>query len=311
MANWKTCNLEDINIVFNLKEEAKKLITTRDSYISNLTQLDLDCRCHKRRAKLDEYLQLCEDSVLDFTDEESFILTRIIAEIDSELKRRGMMLPFVESINLVKTSGDEENNAFAYTRGNTIYITKEVFKEGEGFVEHMLVHELFHVLTRNCTEFKKAIYKIIGYTVEDKFFDYPTTALGSFVSNPDVCNQVCHARLKVDGMEFDTIVLTFSRWRSYKGGAFKSYSHPYFFAIDDNHEFMRDEDGELMLFRGFQMADSYFEHIGRNTPYCVNPEEALAENFVIAVLGTLDDNPNPEIIDSIRKTMQTHSHPLS
>lgn len=303
MANYKKCNLVDINIVFTPKEEAKKLITTRDSYINNLTKLDLDCRCHKRRATLDEYLQLCENSVLDFTEKESLLLTYIIAEVDSELKRRGMMLPFVENINLVKTSGDEENNAVAYTRGNTIYITNEAFKVGDGFAEHMFVHELFHVLTRNCTEFKKAIYKIIGYTVEDKFFDYPLTALGSFISNPDVCNQVCHAKLKVDGMEFDTIVLTFSRCRSYKGGAFKSYSHPHFFVLDDNHEFKRDEHYELMVFQGFQMADSYFEHIGRNTRYCINPEEALAENFVIAVLGTQNDLPNPEIIDSIRKTM--------
>lgn len=217
MANWNTCNLEDINIVLSLKEEAKNLITERDSYINNLTQLDLDCHCHKQGATLDEYLQLCEDSVLDFTDDESSLLNYIIAEIDSELKRRGMVLPFVDRINLVKTSSEEENNTVAYTRGNTIYICKGVFDCDEGFVEHVLVHELFHILTRNCAEFKKAVYSIIGYIVEDKFFDYPKTMLGSFVSNPDVCNQVCHARLQVGSKEYDTITLTFSR-HHYKGG---------------------------------------------------------------------------------------------
>lgn len=304
MTHWNTCNLKDIRIIFSWEDEAKKLITTRDSYINNLTQLDLDCRCHKHGATLDEYLNLCNDSVLEFSDEESFILSDLLCEIDRELKRRGMMLPFVERINIVKTSGDEENNVYGYTRDNTIYICQESFNKGEGFVEHLLVHELFHVLTRNCPEFKKAMYDIIGYTVEDKFFEYPETKLGSFVSNPDVCNQVCHAKLRGGFKDYDCITMTFS-YQEYNGGGFHNYYRPYFFPIDENHEFLRDEEGELIVLGLIQVTDSYLEHIGRNTNYFANPEEALAENFVIAVLGTTEDIPNPEIIDSIRKTMQT------
>jgi hypothetical protein len=35
----------------------------------------------------------------------------------------------------------------------------------------------------------------------------------------------------------------------------------------------------------------------------VNPEEILAENFRMAVLGEIDDVPNPEVINNIRKGM--------
>lgn len=304
MSNWNTCNLEDIRIIFSWEDEAKELITTRDSYINNLTQLDLDCRCHKHGATLDEYLELCKDSVLEFSDEESFILSDLLCEIDRELKRRGMMLPFVERINIVKTSGDEENNVFGYTRDNTIYICQRSFDKGEGFVEHVLVHELFHVLTRNCQEFKKSMYSIIGFEVEDKFFDYPETRLGYFVSNPDVCNQMCHAKMFVGFKEYDLVTVAFSQHR-YDGGGFHNYYRPCFVAIDENNDFLRDERGELFVFNFQQVSDSYLSHIGRNTHYWANPEEALAENFVIAVLGTIEDIPNPEIIDSIRKTMQT------
>lgn len=302
MPNYKKCNLDEIRITFNLKEEGQELITTHDSYINNLTQLDLDCRCHKHGATLEEYLKLCEDSVLDFSWEESCLLEDIIAEVGRELKRRGMMLPFIEEINLVKTSGEEENSAYAYTRGNTIYICQGVFDTTEGFVEHMLVHELFHVLTRNCLELKKMMYDIIGYTVEDKFFEYPETTLGSFVSNPDVCNQLCHAKLCGGFKEYDCITMTFS-YQTYSGGGLRNYSRPYFFPIDEKGEFLRDEDGELIILGLIQVTDSYLDHIGRNTHYYVNPEEALAENFVIAVLGTIEDIPNQEIVDAIRKTM--------
>lgn len=50
MSNWNTCDFQDINCTFITKEEGKKLITQHDSYIDNLTQLDLDCRCDKRGA---------------------------------------------------------------------------------------------------------------------------------------------------------------------------------------------------------------------------------------------------------------------
>lgn len=303
MSNWKTCNLEDIRIIFNKKEEGKKLILNRDSYIDNLTQQDLNYRCNKRGAILDEYLKLCEDSVLDFSWDESGLLDDIIAEIGRELKRRGMVLPYVEQINLVKTSGEEENNAYAYTRDNTIYICKGALERGDGFVEHMLTHELFHIFTRNCPEFKKAVYEIIGFKVEDKFFKFPESKHLHFVSNPDVSNQICHTRIKARRGYQNVVMLTDLSYM-YGQGNFHKLFRPFFIPIDENLEFMHDENGELAFIPPIGAFDQYIDLIGRNTKYTTNPEEALAENFVIAVLGTTEDIPNPEIIDSIRKTMR-------
>lgn len=302
MSNWNTCNLEDIRIIFNWKEEGKKLILNRDSYIDNLTQQDLNYRCHKRGATLDEYLKLCEDSVLDFSDEETYTISDMLCEIGRELKRRGMMLPFVECINLVKTSGEEENNAYAYTRGNTIYICKGALERGDGFVEHMLTHELFHIFTRKCPEFKKAVYEIIGFKVENKFFKFPESRCLHFVSNPDVSNQICHTRIKARRGYQNVVMLTDLSYM-YGQGNFHKLLRPFFIHIDENLEFIRDENGELAFIHPTDAYRHYIKLIGRNTKYITNPEEALAENFVIAVLGTTEDIPNPEIIDSIRKTM--------
>lgn len=301
MSNWNTCDFQDINCTFITKEEGKKLITQHDSYIDNLTQLDLDCRCDKRGATLDQYLKLCEEAVLDFTEEEIEDMTYLLCEIDSELKRRGMVLPCMEQINLVKTTGKEENDAFGYTRGHTIYLNQNAF-DNDGFLEHLLVHELFHVLTRNCPAFKKAMYDIIGFKVEDKFFSYPEAKALHFVSNPDVCNQVCHARFKV-GKGYQDVVVIANCTNMCDGDHFHKWFRPFFFPVDENMEFIRDENGELVFMDTSRGWSEYIKHIGRNTKYTTYPEEALAENFVIAVLCTLWDIPNPEIIDSIRKTM--------
>ena len=301
MSNWNTCNLENINITFIKKEEGKKLITQHDSYIDNLTQHDLNYRCQRRDATLDQYLSRCEEAVRDFTEQEIEQVTWLLCEIDSELKRRGMVLPRLEQINLVKTTGEEENGASGYTRGITIYLNQSAFNN-DGFLEHLLVHELFHVLTRNCLEFKKAIYEIIGFKVEDKFFKFPETKYLHFVSNPDVSNQVCHTRLKARRGYQNVVMLTDLSYM-YGQGNFHKMFRPFFLAIDENLEFIRDENGELVFIHPTNAFQYYIELIGRNTKYTTNPEEALAENFVIAVLGTLNEIPNPEIIDSIRKTM--------
>lgn len=301
MKNWNTCDLQDINFTFTKKEEGKKLITLHDSYIDNLTQLDLNCRCGRREATLEQYMALCEEAVLDFTEKEEAQVSLLLCEIDSELKRRGMVLPCIEQINLVKTTGKEENDAYGYTRDKTIYINQSAF-DNDGFLEHLLVHELFHVLTRNCQEFKKAMYSIIGFTVEDKFFSYPETRTLHFVSNPDVCNQVCHAKFKVGKGYQNAVVMTFCSCMC-GGGDFHKYFRPIFIPIDENLEFIRNENGELALINATSGWVGYHELIGRNTQYTTNPEEALAENFVIAVLDTLRDIPNPEIIDAIRQTM--------
>lgn len=299
MKNWNTCDLQDINFTFTKKEEGKKLITLHDSYIDNLTQTDLDGRCDRREATLEQYLALCEEAVVDFTEKEEAQVSLLLCEIDSELRRRGMVLPCIEQINLVKTTGKEENDAYGYTRGNTIYINQSAF-DNDGFLEHLIVHELFHVLTRNCQEFKKAIYDIIGFKVEDKYFKFPESRVLNFVSNPDVSNQVCHARFRLKEGYQNVVVMTHCS-NMCGGSDFHEHFRPVFIPIDENLDFIYDENGELIYTKSGNVA--YYDHIGRNTGYTINPEEALAENFVIAVLGTLDDLPTPEIIDGIRQTM--------
>lgn len=298
MQNWNTCDFNEINIVFAKKEEGKKLITQHDSYIENLTQQDLECRCHKLGATLEDYLKLCEEAVLDFSEEEIGQTTWLLCEINCELQRRGMVLPYLDQIYLVKVSGQEENGLLGYTRGNAIYMNQTIF-EHECLQERFLVHELFHILTRHCLAFKKAMYSIVGFDVEEKSFKYPKTEEFYFVSNPDVSNQVCHASLKVHGRTYEAIVMTGSQER-YDGGDFHQYFRPHFFPIDDDHEFLRNDQGELVIFSFKEGDSSYLKHVGHNTGYISNPEEVLADNFIIAVLGTLDDLPNPEIIDAIR-----------
>lgn len=304
MSNYKTTNFSEIKTVLNLKENGEKLISTEDSYLENFSKFDLESRCHKHNATLEDFISLCRSSVKDFTGEEIDSLTEIFFEVDNELKRRGMVLPAIEEINFVRTSGAEENNTPAYTRGNTIYLCDGAFIN-EGFLEHLIVHELFHILTRNCLEFKKQMYSVIGFKVEDRTFEYPESIAGNFVSNPDTPNQLCYARFTIGFHSYGVVPMCYTHFDWDESSSFFERLVPYFFAIDNNKNFIRKEDGQLLKFNLHQASDAYLEHIGRNTGYIIHPEEALAENFCYAVLGYLDDLPNEKIVFSIREAMQT------
>ena len=303
MNNWKKMDLFDATITYATQEEGRRLIAQHDTYTDRLTTFDLNYRCQKGHATLDEYLTNCQNAVRDFSPQEHDLIEYMLCEINSELKRHGMMLPQMEQINLVRTSGQEENGVVGYTRGNTIYLCQNAFIGNEGELERILVHELFHILTRNNFAFRQRMYGIVGFTLTDKTFVYPPEYATRFFSNPDVSDQICYAYIQNDGRLRKVMPMMCSS-RPYCGGHVMRYARPCYYELDEHDEFLHDENGRLCFYAFDWNDEHYLELVGRNTSYLVHPEEVLAENFVLAVLGTLEELPNPEIVENIRQALR-------
>ena len=303
--NWKTAELSSVNINLSSREEGKYLISLQDTFTNHLSPFDLEARCNIKDATIYDFLLFCRNNVLDWTDEEIIQIKRIFTEIDSELRRRGMVLPFIDSINLVKTTSKEEGGAMAYTRGNTIYVANHIMNKPEVRIKEILTHELFHILTRSSFPFKQEMYSIIRFTLLDKALDL--TSLNQrcrFVSNPDVGNLCSYIELKdLKGKEHTLTMTTLAR-SNYFGGSLFKYTLPYFLDLDSDYNVKTY--GDNLPFRECLFGEYYkdfVKKVGRNTGYMVNPEEILAENFRMAVLSNNDDVPNPEILNNIRKAM--------
>ena len=99
MTNWKTTDFQSVNINYSNKAEGKYLISLRDDFVNGLSPFDLEARCGFKGATIWDYLLLCRDSVLDWTENEISMLEGLFWEIGSELKRHGMAIPSVETIN--------------------------------------------------------------------------------------------------------------------------------------------------------------------------------------------------------------------
>ena len=51
-----------------------------------------------------------------------------------------------------------------------------------------------------------------------------------------------------------------------------------------------------------QQISGFFEQVGRNTDYIIHPEEILAENFALLMIGKRDV-ASPEILDKMRSAL--------
>ena len=303
--NWETTELSLVNFNFSSKEEGKYLISLQDTFINNLSPFDLEARCNFKDATKYDYLLFCRNNVLNWTDENIILIDGLLKEIDGEFKQRGMVIPFIDNINLVKTTSKEEGGAMGYTRGNTIYVADYIMYKPKVKIKEILTHELFHILTRSSFPFKQEMYSIIRFTALEKTIDLTTmNQRCRFVSNPDVSNSCSYIELKDwDGKDHRLLMTTLAR-SNYHGGSLFKYIQPYFLELDSEHNIMTY--GDNLPVRKSIYGEYYKDFImkvGQNTGYMVNPEEILAENFRIAILGEIDEVPNPEIINNIRKSM--------
>ena len=171
-------------------------------------QCDLEFRLQKKGATLEEWEELAVRQVEEFSDDEMQALDAAMAEIESLIVQRGIALPESEEIVFVKTTMEEEGGASAYTHGTQIYLRSSVMsllmaddekyhKMGVG----ILVHELFHCLTRSNPDFRTQMYKIISFDVQEGDYAFGPNVAERIISNPDVEHHNSHATFLIDGKE--------------------------------------------------------------------------------------------------------------
>lgn len=109
------------------------------------------------------------EQTLNWSDTEKERISKAMKSLDAEIKKQSYNLDFPKEIIFVKTTQKEEGNAEAYTRVNWIAIGEHALKEAsDADLKYLVAHELFHLLTRQNSNFKKDIYKVIGFTVIEK-----------------------------------------------------------------------------------------------------------------------------------------------
>ncbi len=294
----KTDTAEEPQIEYSCatKEEGIELLLSNTEYYDGFTQNDLDYKAQKKGAAMEEYLDFAKDQVLDFTDEEKAALDEMMAAIEKKLADNGYVLPELEPIVFVSTTQQEECGSGAYTHGTQIYLDPGWLDNPEAYdtAVEVIAHELFHCLTRSNPEFRKAMYKLINFTVVEDDYILPPSVEEYFISNPDVEHHNSYATFTIDGKPVDCFAALVTTLHFEKeGDSFFDCMTTALVPVDGSDTYYTPEE-----------ASDFYDVFGENTGYVIDPEECMADNFSYAVVYGMDGPDGdgyatPEIIEGI------------
>jgi len=297
--------LGSTTLSFATVEEGKRVLTSRDDYVERMSAFDRAARLKTDRVVSErEYLEFVGKTVVAWEEAEKEKVYLAMEGVEEGLKK--MALPFPKTIWLIKTTGQEEGNA-AYTRANAIVFPEKFLEGGAPWVQRVLCHELFHVLSRANQELREKCYAAIGFEKCDEL-EFPEELAGRKLTNPDAPRNEHCLKVKIDGEEQWVIPILFSKEEKYdpeKGGEFFRYLQFKLVVVERAEEGMSVEvvrEGEKAKLLDAGEVTGFLEQVGENTTYLIHPEEILADNFVLLVTGKRDV-PSPEVVEKLGKIL--------
>lgn len=286
---------------FATRAEAQMLITELDDYTRNWNQFDIDVRLQKPQGRKSELLQFAMDQTLNWSDEDKARISKTMKSLDAEIKKQKYNLTFPKEIIFVKTTQKEEGNAQAYTRMNWIAIGEEALKSSsDDDLKYLVAHELFHLLTRQNSDFKKDMYQVIGFTVIEKEILFPSDLAEIRISNPDISRYDSYGTFTIGGQkQYCTMVIYTDK--PYEGNTLFDYMK--IGLVPLNGEFIPIQKAGKTIIYTVDEAEDFYTQVGKNTSYVINPEEIMADNFAFTLIGK-KDLPNLEIIQKTQKVLK-------
>jgi len=285
-------------------EQGRTVLTTPDDFLRSLSPFDRSARLRTNGpVSHEQFTNFVAQQAVEWTDRERSLLGDVALIVSNRLA--GWNLPLPEFIPVIKTTGLEEGDA-AYTRGTAIVMPASDLTKPAAELEHVFLHELFHVLSRRNPKLRDAFYSQIGFQPCGPVALRPDYAARK-LTNPDAPIIEHQLKGRVGEREVHVMPVLFSREATYRAGD----TRPFFAYLEFRlMEVEQGANGWQPVIRDggpafHQPADvgNFFEQIGRNTGYIIHPEEVLADNFVLLLQGK-QDVPNPEILTRMAETLR-------
>jgi hypothetical protein len=149
------------SVRFASLEEGQKLLASRDEFALTLSRFDRQVRMQTAEdVSLDDWLAFNAGHTRQWNEAEMQRVTAALDDLRPRLARYELQLP--KTILLVRTTGKEEGDA-AYTRQAAIMLPDKVLAYPKEQLESLLIHELFHVVSRHDPALRQKLYAIIGF----------------------------------------------------------------------------------------------------------------------------------------------------
>jgi len=290
----------NVSVSFSSVELGREILTRRDDFVAALTPLDRRARVQTDQDVSEkDFLAFVGRSVRAWTPDETNRIASALETVADKLARWN--LPFPATIQLVRTSGKEEFNNW-YTRQNAIIFPAAEAGGRPSALSYLILHELFHVLSRHDPELRKACYGIIGFRPSNEI-ELPDELRQRKVTNPDGVQNGWRIGLTNQNAALQAVPILLASGPSFNPN---EGANDYFRLLvvnpDGTNWVAQWASGRPRLLRPSDTT-GWFEQIGRNTGYTIHPDEILADNFVRLISG--DTNvPTPQIISAMANTFR-------
>ena len=285
-------------------EQATKLLSQRDVFVNALSPFDRQSRLQADDdVDTDRFLAFVSGEARAWTKAERDKLTEIVQLLRENLKP--FKLPLPPRILLIKTTGREEGNA-AYCRASAIILPRHMVDRPPNSLRILLIHELFHILSRGNPKLREQLYAIVGFHPCNRV-SLPKSLRDRKLTNPDGPLADHYIQIDHDGRSVPATPILYARIQRYssdKGGPFFRFMEFRLLVIEKHEGKWRPAlaDGDPILVNPRENP-SYFRQIGGNTDYIIHPDEILADNFMHLVEG----KPNlktPRIVAEMKQLLE-------
>jgi hypothetical protein len=296
------------SVIFASVADGSRILAARDSFVERMSPFDRSARMKTDRdISENEFLAFLGGTVLKWDSAETSAVQSALNQIDPALSQFFPALR--EPIYLVKTTGEGEANT-AYTRGNAIVLPRRVLTLPEQHLRRVLAHEFFHIQSRNHPRLRSILYEAIGFHQCGEV-ELPVELRSRKITNPDAPKNDHCIRIGVAGELVWAIPILYSRTPKYdvaRGGEFFDYLTLALLVVErfgPSGAARPIFDAHHPKLVSVNQVSDFFEQVGRNTQYIIHPEEILADNIALLVLGERNA-PSPEVLKRIAEAL-THA----
>lgn len=291
---------DSIRLNYLSRSEAAQVLGREDQHARSLSRFSMEALLGRKDATAADYLAFAAEQALDWDAGQQKTVEQCVNELNRTIRRKGLKLPFPESINIISSTLAEEGGAGGYTRGTTVVLSRDLLEQAPvSVIKTVVAHEVFHVLTRNDPDFRRKMYALIGFEVLPRSVELPDGLKDYVIDNPDVNAHDHCAVFTIGGKRRNCMLLLYSK-TDYTGGYYWDYFSAGLLEIDPQSYLPVLEDGQYRLYSIDDAAD-FYDQVGDNTEYTIDPEEILADNFSYLLTTGTQGLPSPELIVRMEK----------
>lgn len=294
---FKSATASATDFKFADVETGIKILTADDEYLTAMKPIEIALRIGSPTADktIDDLKAHYAKNVIEWPASEKALLKALVITHKKKLAKIAHLLP--KEVYFIKVTNEIEG-AVSHTRGNAMVSPARK----NSISTKLFFHQIFHIISRHNRNKYSKMYDIINFESCDF---KPTPEVDKYsVRNPEAPFTKHYLPVEID--DRDTYVVSYLHTQhdgfnpNVKGG-FDGHISGDLLEVTVNDGICKPvikANGEPGIHKHKDVPD-FYDQVGRNTNFDYHPEEIIADNFALLMIGKkdIDDRDIPEDIE--------------